>query len=181
MQPTGKSTQKFAKSESDKKFKCYFCQHEGQSKEGCFKIIGYPEWWPRNKEKPKVACVKLGPIPTPGLTVEQDHLFVEHFKEGLDMKNNNKQPMTTMVGRNNIFDGWIVDSGATEHMTHILDFLFNKIQNSKNSPVVIPNGDKVSVMGEGNIPFLEESILKEFCLYQFLITTFSRLENSQMI
>ncbi|XP_023745024.1 uncharacterized protein LOC111893187 [Lactuca sativa] len=148
VQTTGKSTQKFAKSESDKKVRCSFCQHEGHNKKGCFKIIGYPDWWPGNKEKPKVAYVKLGSSPIPGLTDKQYHLFVEHFKEGLDMTNNNKQPMENMAGRNDIFYGWIVDSGATKHMTHILDFLFNKTQNSKNSPVVIPNGDKVSVMGE---------------------------------
>nr|KAJ0188860.1 hypothetical protein LSAT_V11C900465450 [Lactuca sativa] len=152
-QPTDKSTHKFAKSERDKKVKCSFCQREGRSKEGCFKIIGYPEWWPGNKEKPKVACVKLGPSPIPGQTDEQYNLFTEHFKEGLDMTNNYKQPMANMAGRNDIFDGWIVDSGATEHMTHRLDFLFNKIQNSKNSPVVIPSGDKVSVMGEGEHTF----------------------------
>lgn len=36
-----------------------------------------------------------------------------------------------MVGRNNTYDRWVVDLGATEHITHISDFLDNKITNLK--------------------------------------------------
>nr|GFC71921.1 hypothetical protein [Tanacetum cinerariifolium] len=28
---------------------CTECRKEGHRREGCFKIIGYPDWWPRKK------------------------------------------------------------------------------------------------------------------------------------
>ncbi|GJW94025.1 probable BOI-related E3 ubiquitin-protein ligase 3 [Tanacetum coccineum] len=37
------------------------CNKDGHTREGCFKLIGYPEWWPRKKgekNKGKAACVK---------------------------------------------------------------------------------------------------------------------------
>ncbi|GKD98754.1 putative RNA-directed DNA polymerase [Tanacetum coccineum] len=39
---------------------CSECGKEGHTRQGCFKLIGYPEWWPRNKKRddsnPKAAC-----------------------------------------------------------------------------------------------------------------------------
>ncbi|KAF5788667.1 hypothetical protein HanXRQr2_Chr09g0361781 [Helianthus annuus] len=46
-------------------------------------------------------------------------------------------------------DDWVVDSGATEHITFDLDFLENKIETNIEAPVIIPNGTKVPVKGRG--------------------------------
>nr|KAJ0214683.1 hypothetical protein LSAT_V11C400195050 [Lactuca sativa] len=114
---TNKTTQKATKSEHDKKEKCTFCQREGHNKEGCFKIVGYPEWWLGKKDKPrrKAACVEMVSSPIPGLTDEQYHLFVTHFKENGNMAGNENQPRANMAG----------------------------------ARIIIRNGDKVPVMGEG--------------------------------
>lgn len=49
------------------------CNRDGHMREGCFKLIGYPEWWPikkGEKTKSKVACVGTETSPIPGLTYE---------------------------------------------------------------------------------------------------------------
>ncbi|XP_076883144.1 uncharacterized protein LOC143531817 [Bidens hawaiensis] len=42
---------------------CTFYGKDGHKKEGCFKIIGYPDWWPgkvkQEKPKPKAVCVEM--------------------------------------------------------------------------------------------------------------------------
>lgn len=121
-------------------------------KEGCLKIIGYIEWWRGNRDKgiPNVGCVEMIASPIPKLTDEQYHLFVKHFKESKGITKTESQPRANMAGRIDTYDGWVVDSGATEHMTHRSDFLKNKTQTPKGTPVVIPNGDKIPVLGEGD-------------------------------
>ncbi|XP_023757972.2 uncharacterized protein LOC111906436 [Lactuca sativa] len=72
-QAINKAAPKPTKTENEKKEKCSFCQREGHVKEGCFKLIGYPEWWRGNRDKgvPKAACVKAISSPILGLTNEQ--------------------------------------------------------------------------------------------------------------
>ncbi|XP_076940576.1 uncharacterized protein LOC143609813 [Bidens hawaiensis] len=54
----------------DKTDHCTFCGRDGHNREGCFKRIGYPEWWPgkgkKENTKPKDALVetKVAPIET---------------------------------------------------------------------------------------------------------------------
>ncbi|XP_021987272.1 uncharacterized protein LOC110883920 [Helianthus annuus] len=48
---------------------CTYCGRNGHNRDGCFKLVGYPEWWSGNKRrdeaKPKATCVDSteGPIP----------------------------------------------------------------------------------------------------------------------
>nr|GEZ15254.1 Gag-pre-integrase domain, Gag-polypeptide of LTR copia-type [Tanacetum cinerariifolium] len=61
---------------------CIKCNKDGHTHEGCFKLIGYPEWWPGKKgekNKGKAACVKTETGPIPGLTYEDYQLFLKHF------------------------------------------------------------------------------------------------------
>nr|GFC34751.1 Gag-pre-integrase domain, Gag-polypeptide of LTR copia-type [Tanacetum cinerariifolium] len=49
---------------------CTFCKTTGHKREGCFKLVGYPDWWPGKKDdkaKPKAAYVETGTSPIPGL------------------------------------------------------------------------------------------------------------------
>ncbi|KAI3721942.1 hypothetical protein L2E82_32962 [Cichorium intybus] len=83
VQTANKGAQRVSRQGNEKTEKCIFCGKEGHVKDGCFKRIGYPDWWPgkKDKSKPKAACVEIGPSPVPGLNDEQYRLFVEHFKE----------------------------------------------------------------------------------------------------
>ncbi|GJW13100.1 hypothetical protein Tco_0017233 [Tanacetum coccineum] len=71
-----------AKSVEEGNKHCTECNKDGHTREGCFKLIGYPEWWPRKKgekNKGKAACVKTETVPIPGLTYEDYQLFLKHF------------------------------------------------------------------------------------------------------
>lgn len=96
-----KTNTRATRADKEKKKKiAFFCQREGQVKEGCFKLNGYPEWWPgtKNKEKPKAA---MAASPVPSLTDEQYHMFVTHFKDNGGMEKNTSQPRANMAGKVN--------------------------------------------------------------------------------
>ncbi|KAJ0493602.1 putative RNA-directed DNA polymerase [Helianthus annuus] len=103
---------------------CTFCGEDGHNKEVCFKRIGYPAWWPGTK----AAYVQT------------------------ENKNRNDETTctTNFAGKGEGDDDWVVDSGATEHITYEPVFLENKIESKIEAPVVIPNGTKVSVKGRGD-------------------------------
>ncbi|GKB75215.1 putative RNA-directed DNA polymerase [Tanacetum coccineum] len=71
----------------DMEEKCTVCGRSGHTRYGCFKIIGYPDWWP-GKMKPRVAHVESEVSPVPGLTKEQYYSFLKHFAEN-DVKDGN--------------------------------------------------------------------------------------------
>ncbi|KAM0029215.1 putative RNA-directed DNA polymerase [Helianthus debilis subsp. tardiflorus] len=62
---------------------CDFCGRDGHTRDGCFKRIGYPEWWPgknkREKSRPRAACIEVEDSPVTGLTKEQYEQFLKHF------------------------------------------------------------------------------------------------------
>nr|GEX77835.1 putative reverse transcriptase, RNA-dependent DNA polymerase, Gag-polypeptide of LTR copia-type [Tanacetum cinerariifolium] len=125
----------------DTEEKCTECGRIGHTRYGCFKIIGYPEWWP-GKVKPRGdAHVETKASLMPGLTKEQYHSFLKHFAEN-DVKDDSVQ-MANMAGKKGWDNDWVVDSGFTEHITHDEIILNNKIVCSNEEPVVIPNGDAI--------------------------------------
>ncbi|XP_076910059.1 uncharacterized protein LOC143567550 [Bidens hawaiensis] len=69
------------KPNNDKVDHCDFYGKYGHKRDGCFKLVGYPEWWPgkskTEKTKPKAACVEESPLP--GLTNEQYQQFLSMF------------------------------------------------------------------------------------------------------
>ncbi|KAK9057984.1 hypothetical protein SSX86_022824 [Deinandra increscens subsp. villosa] len=105
--------------------KCTFCGREGHTRDGCFKRIGYPEWWPG------------------------------------DLTKDGTPPVANMGGKYNVNDEWIVDSGATEHITCRTDLLENKRKNNYETPVIIPNGDRVPVEGRGDYTMPSGDKIKE--------------------
>ena len=62
-----------------------FCGKKGHNKDGCFKKIGYPEWWlgkgKKEKGKYKSALADTTSSPIPGLTSEQYQKLVKHLNK----------------------------------------------------------------------------------------------------
>ncbi|KAK9062516.1 hypothetical protein SSX86_019703 [Deinandra increscens subsp. villosa] len=84
------------------------------------------------------------PSPIPGLTDEQYQQFLKHSNAS------DAQPMANMACKSNLDCDWLVDSGATEHVTHQASLLENEIRNIREVPITIPNGDAIPVRGKGD-------------------------------
>ncbi|KAJ9566378.1 hypothetical protein OSB04_002344 [Centaurea solstitialis] len=132
---------------------CTFCGKDGHNREGCFKRVGYPDWWPGNKKrdesKPKAACIETNTSPVPGLTNEQYETFLKHFAGSGKRTKDDPTPTAFMAGKTDFEDDWVIDSGSTEHITHNVEILENRVQTRNEDPVVIPNGDSIPVEGKG--------------------------------
>ncbi|GJU89408.1 putative RNA-directed DNA polymerase [Tanacetum coccineum] len=128
---------------------CTECNKDGHTREGCFKLIGYPEWWPGKKgekNKDKAAYVKTETSSIPGLTYEDYQLFLKHFS-GTSNSDGTK-PVANMAHKEDEEGEWIFDSGCTEYITYLSNILVNKNATYFEAPVVIPNGDSIPVKGK---------------------------------
>ncbi|XP_076941272.1 uncharacterized protein LOC143610768 [Bidens hawaiensis] len=58
-------TRNSKRGKNEKESHCDFCNKDGHKREGCFKLVGYPEWWPgkgkTEKPSPKAAYVEESP------------------------------------------------------------------------------------------------------------------------
>ncbi|GJU48850.1 putative RNA-directed DNA polymerase [Tanacetum coccineum] len=167
--------------EGNENDKCTECGKSGHKREGCFKLVGYPDWWPGkkgDKAKAMAACVDTGTSPIPGISDEQYKLFVNFFS-GAGSKNDveTKHEANLAGNRDNV---WVVDSGCTEYITHQLNLLMNLIRTSNEAPVVIPNGSAIPVMGRGefSLPW-EEKINGVLYVpnFKYNLLSMSRLSN----
>ncbi|GFP91203.1 beta-glucosidase bogh3b [Phtheirospermum japonicum] len=128
---------------------CTECNKDGHSREVCFKLIGYPEWWlgkKGEKIKGKAACVGAETGPILGLTHEDYQLFLKHFS-GLANGKSSK-PTANMAHKEDVEVEWIIDSGCTEYITHLSNVLVNKKEISLEELVVIPTGESILVKGK---------------------------------
>ncbi|KAM0021620.1 putative RNA-directed DNA polymerase [Helianthus debilis subsp. tardiflorus] len=131
---------------------CDHCGKDGHKKSGCFKIIGYPEWWiGKGKEtsKPKAAFAANMTSPIPGLTEEQYQQFINFFGSNEQMDKGEGKPTANVAGNISKGGKWFFDSGATEHFTYIKSWLENLIKRTHDPPVTIPNGESIPVEGRG--------------------------------
>ncbi|KAK9055092.1 hypothetical protein SSX86_026172 [Deinandra increscens subsp. villosa] len=133
---------------------CTFCNRDGHNRDGCFKRIGYPEWWPgkgkAKKGKPRAVHIGREQSPFVGLTDEQYKAFLRHFEESNKVDEDRSDRVANTTGTFNKDEDWIVDSGATEHTTYRSDILTNRKTNHNERPVIIPNGDAIPVNGRGD-------------------------------
>lgn len=130
-----------------------FCRKDKHSREGCFKRIGYPEWWSGNQKwqdpKPKATCIETNPIPIPGLKVSQYETFLKNFEEKGGTIKDDTNPKAYVTCKRERDDDWVVYSGSTKLVTHNINILENKTRNHFEKPILIPNGDAMSVEGRG--------------------------------
>nr|GEX60349.1 hypothetical protein [Tanacetum cinerariifolium] len=146
-----------AKSMEEGNKHCIECNKDGHTREGCFKLIGYPEWWAGKKgekNKGKVSCVNTETGPILELTYEDYQLFLKHFSRTGNSKGT--KPVANMAHKKDEEGEWIFDSGCTEYITYLSDIFVNKKATHFEAPVVIPNGDSIPVKGKGDYILLGE-------------------------
>lgn len=125
------------------------CNKDGHKCEGCFKLIGYPEWWPGIKgkrTKGKAKCVEIETSPISGLTNEDYQIFLKHFLVQGNIKDT--KTVVNMTYKEDEEGEWILDSGCTECITYLSNILVNKEDTHSEDSVVILNGDSIPVKGK---------------------------------
>ncbi|GJU66909.1 putative RNA-directed DNA polymerase [Tanacetum coccineum] len=139
---------------------CTNCGKDGHKRDGCFELIGYPEWWPGkakvDKEKRKAAYIETEPS-LAGLTEAQYQVLMKHFtgSEGGPIRKAN------MDGKHDKNSDWNVDSGSTEHIVHNLESLENGTRTIREAPVMIPNGDNIPVEAKGDCTLIGGNKINE--------------------
>ncbi|WVY98728.1 hypothetical protein V8G54_030879 [Vigna mungo] len=175
----------------DKSMVCSYCGKAGHDAKNCFQVIGYPEWWsdrprneggPNNKNQQKngisagrckggvaranVAHVvgnhvtrsdlEPGKSELPGLSNEQWQILVE-------MLNNRKTCENEKMTGKHPNDLWIIDIGASNHMTGNLKS-FSEKRTIQGCPVGLPDGEQVIATKEGTV-ILDGGLKLENVLY----------------
>ncbi|KAK3006834.1 hypothetical protein RJ639_015528 [Escallonia herrerae] len=127
---------------------CTHCGHPKHTRDTCFKLHGYPEWWHDLKAKKKrdigrAALMNTGDTSAAAYTEPQLSLIPQ---QGVLPATAN----TTRALDNPGNISWIIDSGATDHMTFdAQDFIETSQQ--KRTCIANANGVTYSVTGAGKV------------------------------
>jgi hypothetical protein len=105
---------------------CTHCGNTKHTKDTCFKIHGYPDWWHelKAKKKPEARCNEhpgraalISMEPTLSLVPAQESPIPAREQTDKNDPSNQGYVFCSQKRRHD-HDGWIIDSGATDHMTY---------------------------------------------------------------
>ncbi|GJU02225.1 putative RNA-directed DNA polymerase [Tanacetum coccineum] len=166
LHPSDYPRQKDVKRSSSKPVgNCTNCGKDGHNRDGCFELIGYPDWWPgkgkQDKAKLSAACVEAEKSPIAGLSDFQYQQFLKFFRNKEGANGEESGPKANLAGNIDKEGKWIFDLGTTEHITHNDSLLKNKRKRGYEQPVTIPNGEAVPVEGRGECALPSGAIIKD--------------------
>ncbi|KAG5545139.1 hypothetical protein RHGRI_017567 [Rhododendron griersonianum] len=142
-------------------YKCTHCDQTGHTKERCYELVGYPEWWDHSRDSKKRGS---GQNATAALTegkVNGDNEVAKRATVLIATAGNNIGKVLNMSVPvlNNT---WIIDSGATDHMTFDSRQI-SSLRQSSQKCVSTANGASALVIGEGALSLTDtlnlESVL----------------------
>lgn len=144
---------------------CDHCKITGHSKDRCWKIIGYPpnfkgNTWKRGNDKfsanlAQEASTKDGMVTAKLTSTQYQHLL--EFLNKQTNSGNNTHANTSQLTSTYCFSSlkmhdWIIDSGASDHMCHLLSIFssYEQIAN-KEHVITVPDGRKIGVKYMGTV------------------------------
>ncbi|KAF2298179.1 hypothetical protein GH714_016810 [Hevea brasiliensis] len=104
-------------------YKCTHYDQPGHTKDRCFEIVGYPEWWDHNRDSRKRNASKASPTGAPASKTSTVAIVETNAEEDVAKKstafvatrgNGGKVLNSSALVSNS---AWIIDSRATDHMT----------------------------------------------------------------
>ncbi|GAB2295399.1 hypothetical protein Dimus_038351 [Dionaea muscipula] len=165
------------KASSKKETSCDHCEGNHPT-DKCWEVFGYPEWHSNSRDKPQKPGVRYEArkrgkkkpfkgtrvnavvsqdcpqLTLSSLTSEQQTLVNTIL--GLLNKSSSPQHLTTLSGTivgcsySNPAH-WVIDSGATDHMTYDAALLVNSTIPPTNTVIHLPNGDSAPILCIGDI------------------------------
>ena len=144
------------------KLRCSHCNENNHTVDRCFHLHGFPLGHKFHKKGEK-AGTKSEPsanntqLEIPSFTQEQYQQLLAFLNNG------NTQPKANVTSQfvpsslsskvNSTYSNkWVIDSGATDHITSSLELL-HKISPSPYSSIALPNGNKVPIDAIGSVQF----------------------------
>ena len=123
---------------------CSHCGNMKHTRETCFKLHGYPEWW--NDLKTRKQRLSTGNRGQASLADTKAQLSFAPLVE-------NREAATTLPkdpGNTDSNTDWIVDSGATDHMTYSSDDFVDTTE-PRRTGITNANGVVYPVTGAGTV------------------------------
>ncbi|GJT76329.1 hypothetical protein Tco_1043054 [Tanacetum coccineum] len=118
---TQKNQLTFRRNQGEKE-QCTFCGKDGHNEDGCFKVIGYPDWWPgkdrQGKQRPRTVRVEGELWPTLGITEAQYQQLIKMLeaKGGIV-----RQEQTPIVNMSSKFDKEVFPISVPLYMGGVLE------------------------------------------------------------
>nr|KYP45285.1 hypothetical protein KK1_033160 [Cajanus cajan] len=149
--------------------KCAHCEMFGHTKDKCYKLVGYPPNYFKNRQPKAVNQVEnstdsLNLNSSSNLTPAQCQQLITFLTNQMQSENNLDALATNVTGiyMNVEFpdkdNTWIIDSGATSHICCSKN-MYNSYSPIHNSNVLLPNSTKVKVEGIGSIRLNDDIFL----------------------
>lgn len=183
---------KFRPQNSDSKGKqrpkCEHCGKLGHVKAKCYKLHGYP---PKQAHAAStttdVPSTNNAAAPASTNKVEIPHLTTEQYQQLISILNlNSTAPAANLTGNsvyysNSTSSSWIIDTGASDHITSSIDSLSHVTPISAHKPVRLPNGSFSQISHIRNINLSEKIRLsKVLCVpdFSFNLLSVSKITKS---
>ncbi|KAH0679168.1 hypothetical protein KY284_020253 [Solanum tuberosum] len=130
-------------------YKCTHCDLSGHTKDRCFEIVGYLEWWDHNRGSRRINASKSSTAVIVETNAKED--VAGQSTALLATRGNNGKALNSSALVSN--STWIIDSGATDHMT------FDSRQVSSLKPssqkyISTANGSSAPIIGEGSLSLI---------------------------
>lgn len=153
------------------------CKRKGHSKDACFEIIGYPTWWGERGGKAQRGRGHGGAVRANATYVTRSEgQSAEAAKNGFTRLNNEQWKMliqildtqgkgasTSRLNGKSEYLEWILDTGASNHMTGSSNFLDN-LTSILSCNVGLPNGTNTVATKKGTVVFDYDFSLKNVLL-----------------
>nr|XP_016514650.1 PREDICTED: uncharacterized protein LOC107831402 [Nicotiana tabacum] len=170
---------------------CGYCNKKGHLKENCYKLIGYHAGFKSKARanvvdghsmQPETNATNQGNINStntaaPMITQEQYNMLLNMLSKASTSKTSaNLAGKCFLVKDNAIY--WIVDTGATNHMTGYKSLLLDDGKVGSAGNVQMPTGESAKVTKIGNSPLEGGDTLKDvICIlsFKFNILSMSKL------
>ncbi|PNX93517.1 retrovirus-related Pol polyprotein from transposon TNT 1-94 [Trifolium pratense] len=188
----------------EKEESCSHCNQVGHNSEGCFQLIGYPEWWGDRRRRPMKGSGRGKPEQSNNRNrggtakahvAQAKEITAEVSAADFGLTSDQLQTLSSLL--NNVklgsieklngkcsFLPWIIDTGASHHMTGQLECLTN-IRNIFECSIGLPNGEETVATKEGNVVLNERLQLKNVLyvpsLQCNLISVSQLLKNSNYV
>uniref|UniRef100_A0A2N9FXX4 Integrase catalytic domain-containing protein n=1 Tax=Fagus sylvatica TaxID=28930 RepID=A0A2N9FXX4_FAGSY len=135
--------------------KCTHCGSTKHTRDTCFKLHGYPDWWHELQARKKRDAPAPEDVPGRAAVAMADSQLslipVTELSTSIPDQGKCSQVLCSSTTRN---DGaWIIDSGATDHMTFDPNDFSNTTQ-PRRTCIANANGATYPVTGAGTVPLM---------------------------